>query len=156
MIGRARPCRRRRWFASCRPRLDLGPLEHDANDLTFELGRARHQCHDTSAGREFAGLPDGRALGVAEVVQAVDELPVSQRLTAAQLERPREHAGKGGGALAVQACVDQVREPDVVVRGEAAEDDRRDGKRECHQTHPALAPGGDDPDGETFAFRFRS
>ena len=66
------------------------------------------------------------ALRVAEVVQPIDQLPLGQRLAAAQLERPREDARKHRVALAVQARVDQPREADVVVGGGEAQDDRRE------------------------------
>ena len=69
------------------------------------------------ADRELAGLLDRVALRVAEIVQPIDQLPLGQRLAAAQLERPREDARQHAVALAVQPRVDQAREADVVVAG---------------------------------------
>ena len=63
-----------------------------------------------AADRELAGLLGLGALGVAEVVEPVDELPRRQRLAAADLERRREDARIGALELAVQPRVDQPRE----------------------------------------------
>ena len=68
------------------------------------------QDDGAAADGELAGLLDARALGVAEVVQPIDELLLGERLAAAQLERPREDARQHAIALAVQARVDQPAE----------------------------------------------
>jgi hypothetical protein len=67
------PCRRRR----------IGePLEADLDDLPLELRRPRDDRHGAADDRELAGLLRLRALGVAEIVQTIDELLVSERLAA--------------------------------------------------------------------------
>ncbi len=91
-------------------------LKDDAHDLALELGTARHDRDRAAADRELTGLVRARALRVADVVQAIDELPFRERLAAPQFQGPCEHARQDAVALAVEPAVDEVREADVVVR----------------------------------------
>ena len=100
-------------------------MKDDADHLFLELGRARVDRDRAAADGELARLLRLIAMRIAEVVQPIDQLPFGERLSAAQLERPRQDARKHRLAFAVQARVDQVREPHVVVRRDEAEDDRR-------------------------------
>ena len=75
-------------------------------------------CADTA--NSPAPLGRGRSR-VAEVVEPIDQLPLAERLPAAQFHRPRVDARQHPLALAVQPRVDQAREPDVVVAEERRE-----------------------------------
>src|SRR6185436_15130066 len=122
-------------------------LKHHADDLALgRLRNPREERHRALADRELARLLDLRPLRVPEVVQAIDELPFSHRLTAAQLERTREDSRKYALALAVEMGVEQAREADVVVAGREEEQDGRDGERRRSQPYPAMPPGACDPD----------
>ena len=74
--------------------------------------------------RELSGLLGPVALCVAEVVEPLDELARRQRLPAAHLEGTGKHARIRALELAMQPGVDQARELDVVIGGDA---DRRAG-----------------------------
>jgi hypothetical protein len=75
--------------------------------LALQFRHARHDGDRAGTDRELARLLQMIAVGVAELVQPIDELLFRHPLSASQLERPREHAREHGGALAVQARVDQ-------------------------------------------------
>jgi hypothetical protein len=81
---------------------------------------------------------------VAEIVQAIDELTLGERLPAAQLERPRENAREDGLVLAVKPCVDEVGEADVRVGGEETDENAWNRERERGEAHPTLAPQSGD------------
>src|SRR5262249_56651751 len=80
------------------------------------------------------------------VVEAVDQLSVAERLTAPQLERPREHTREDGLAFAVEPLVDEPREADVVIAGEKEGDNERHRQYRGRPAHPSLAPDSSDTD----------
>ena len=67
--------------------------------------------------REFAGLIGFRALGIAKIVQSIDELLGAQRLANAELERPRKDSRQHSRVLAVELRVEKPSELHVVVGG---------------------------------------
>ena len=115
-------------------------LKDDADDLLFELRRARVDRDGAAADGELARLLELFPVRIAEVVEPVDELPLGERLAAAQLERTRENAREHRFALAVQPRVDQVCEADVVIGRDEAEHDGRYRRGERGETHPPLPP----------------
>ncbi len=142
-IGHAR----RRRFLAFGHRLRIGrTLKHDADRVSLQLGDARHDRDRALADRELAGLLQPIAMGVAELVEPIDQLLLGHRLAAAQLERPRQHAREHRRSLAVQARVDQPREAHVVVAGDDAEEEGGDGERDGTDPNPAFPPEPDDAD----------
>src|SRR4029450_10293856 len=89
---------------------------------------------------ELAGVADGRALRVAEIVQPVDQLAIGERLSAPQLQRPREDARAHRLALSVEAGVDELGEARVVVTGDEEGEDERNRERQRRQPDPPFAP----------------
>jgi hypothetical protein len=69
---------------------------------------ARDQDDGVAADGEFAFLLDTAALGVAEVVEPIDELLLAEGLPAIQLQRPRIDPRQHALAFPVQALVDAL------------------------------------------------
>ena len=86
------------------------------------------------------GSLDLRHLRVAEVVQPIDQLPVGQRLSRSELERPGEDAGKRPRPLAVQPGVDDARQGDVVVGHHPEQDAGRPGEPHGDVPQPPPTP----------------
>ena len=99
-----------RFLGLCRPH-----AEDDADGLALPVAVARDEDDGIAADRELAGLPGLGAVGIAKLVQPVDQLAGRHRLTAPDLERPREHARVDPLHLPVQPGVDHPGEDDVVV-----------------------------------------
>ena len=78
-------------------------------------------------------------MGVAEIVEPIDQLTFRQRLPTPQLERPGVDAREDALALAVEAGIEQACEADVVVAGREEEENDRDGKRRASSTAPSGA-----------------
>ncbi len=111
----------------------LGLLEVDAHQPALG-GAVPGQQHDgAAADGELAGLLDARALRVAKVVEAVDQLVIAKRLSLVQLERPRVDAGQHAIALAVQARVDLSAEghPPVAEHADGDHAAEQDHQRQC-------------------------
>ena len=144
-IGRTRRRRPPRGAAHVRSRR---PLKDDADRLALELRSARQNRDASLAEGEFARLLQLRPLCVSKIIESIDQLSIGQRLAAAQLERPREHARKHRVALAVQPRVDQAREADVVVAGDEPQNDERNRSGERGVPHPALPPENPDEKNE--------
>src|SRR4051794_6488795 len=89
------------------------PLEDDADDLPFQFGRARHDRDRAVADGELARFLDMVAMRIAEIVEAVDQLALGERLAPAQLERTREDPWKHRLAFAVQPRINEMREADI-------------------------------------------
>ena len=126
----------------------LRPLaaEHDAHLLLLEVAVLRHDHQGVAADRELAAVRRCRAVRVAEVVEAVDELVRRQRLAAVQLERTGEDARVDPLHLAVNARVDHPGEQDVVVAHDRRQDDERAGEADKREELPAtLAASADGP-----------
>jgi hypothetical protein len=121
--------------------------KHDAHRAAFEFSAPRHDRDVAAADHELPGLLEHRPLRVAEVVEAIDELRLGQRLAAAQLQRPGEHLRKYRRALAVQPRIEQPRKADVVIADGETEQHDRDSQREGGQPDPAKLPPGTEPHG---------
>ena len=89
-----------------RRRLGRRLLEVHAHQAALGRAVSRRQHDGAAADGKLAGFVDPRALRVAQIVEAIDELVVAQRLAPVQLERARVDAGQHAIALAVQARVD--------------------------------------------------
>src|ERR1700737_4729564 len=89
-----------------RPNLGCRALKDNADNLSFQFGGPRFDCDRAVADRKFSWVLNLRPLSVPEVVQAIDELAVRERLAASDLERTREHARKDAVPFAVQPRID--------------------------------------------------
>ncbi len=93
----ARPLERLDDERSARIRLALRGrrrrIEDHADDLAVGLAAADHHRDGVAADREFTGPLDGGALRVAEIVEAVDQLPIGEALSAVQFERRAKMRG---------------------------------------------------------------
>src|SRR5262249_12995395 len=127
-------------------RLSRRALKDDADDLPLELVAARQNGDSARTDGKLARLLERRALRVAEIVESIDELPIAQRLTAPELQRPCVDARQHGLTFTVQALVDQSREPDVVVAGDKKSNNERDGEGSRSPPHPSTTPDGCDAD----------
>ena len=108
-----------------------GPAaEHQADDLALMVSLPRNDHHRVPADRELARLLAARTMGVAEVVEPIDELPLGERLPAMQLERAREDARIGPRHLPAHAGVDHPGEDHPVVGHHRAQQDERDAEAE--------------------------
>ena len=110
----------------------LAHHERDPQPLPAARAFSRNDEDRVLADREFAGLFGAGAVGVAQVVQPVDQLLRRDRLAASDFKGAAEDARVGPGELAMQPRVDHARELDVVEdrdrredQEEAAEDDQR-------------------------------
>ncbi len=114
-----------RFLGLCRPH-----AEDDADGLSLAVAVARDEDDGVAADRELAGLPGLGAVGIAELVQPVDELARRHRLAPPDLERPREHARVDPLHVPVNPGVDHPREDDVVVAEHAQEHHERPRQRD--------------------------
>src|SRR6185503_305945 len=73
---------------------------------------------------EFAGGFGGAALGIAEVVEADDQLLLAERLSLTKDDGSRIHARQRALALTVDTGIDEPGERDVVIGQRAAGEDR--------------------------------
>jgi hypothetical protein len=146
--------RRRRLARGHRPRRRR-LLEHHADRPALELGHPRHDRDRAGADRELAGLLEAIAVRVAELVEPIDQLLLGHRLTAAQLERPRQDAREHRRPLAVEPVVDHFREPHVVIRGDGQQQDGGDGENRRGDPHPAFSPDRGDTNREAGPGRVR-
>ncbi len=131
------------------------PLKNNLDELPVELRASRHQRDSAGAHGEFTGTLRRRPLGVAKIIQAIDQLPIGQRLPASQFERPCQDARQGGLAFAVKPLVDQPREADVIVGGEKTANHQRNRQGKRRHPHPALSPDADDANLQPCYGRFR-
>ncbi len=89
--------------------------EDDPDGLPLPIAVSRDEHDGIASDRELAGLPGLGTIGIAELVQPVDELPRRHGLTPPHLERPREHARVHALHIPVQPGVDHSGKHDVVV-----------------------------------------
>ena len=80
--------------------------KRDADHPAGQFGGAPPDGDRGTADGELAGLGRLVPLGVAEIVQPIDELTLGERLTAPQFERAGEDARQHALALAVQPLID--------------------------------------------------
>ena len=119
-------------------------LEDDAHHLAGAIAPPGDQRDGAPADGELAGPLDARPVRVPEIVQAVDELAIGERLPAVQLEGTREHARQHAIALAREARLDLPREGGVVVR-ERRDEHPRDRRQQDPRIDQPLAPAHRDP-----------
>ncbi len=105
--------RRHPRAASCRH-----GRKRDTDDLAAVRSAAGNQRHPVRDSGELSGLRGLRALSVAELIQAGDEIRLGQRLSAAELDGTGVHAWDDPLPLAMQAIVDHARIRDVKVAGD--------------------------------------
>ena len=123
--------------------------EHDADGLALPIAVPRDEHDGVASDREFAWLPGLGSIGVAKLVQPVDELPRRYGLAPADLEGTREHARVDPLHVPLQPRVDHAREDDVVVAEHAQKhhersrqsDERVELPSPPEELHGAL-PGG--------------
>ena len=99
--------------------------KHDADGLALAIAVPRDEDDGIAPDRELAGLPGLGAVGIAELVQPVDELARRHGLAAPDVERPREHARIDPLHVPVEPGVDHPGEHDVVVAEHPEEDHER-------------------------------
>ena len=111
-------------------------------------GRAagpRSERHRGAVDGEHPGPVGPPALGVADVVQAGDELGGADRLAGIEGQRPRVDSRDDAVALAGEAGIDEPGERDVVVAGDGrtgdADDGERDGERPEQSASLQRPPG---------------
>ncbi|MGC4084080.1 MAG: hypothetical protein QM736_18710 [Vicinamibacterales bacterium] len=127
---------RRRWRRHLERHLDAAPLE---------LRGSRRDDDLIVGDRELARLGDAGPLGVADVVQPIDQLPFAQRLPRVDFERTREDAREHALPFAVQLPIDQAAERDVVITGDGREEDERDRDDKCGDADPPASQERDAP-----------
>jgi hypothetical protein len=111
---------------------------------------ARLDRDDAGLAHELAWLLEHPALGVPEVVQPVDELPLGERLATPELEGPSKDTRQHALAGALQALIDQPGERYVVVACGEGDEHRRNRDRESSEAHPLVAPGGPEANPQAF------
>jgi hypothetical protein len=121
----------------------LGPLaaKRHAHLLILEVSVLGYDQERVTPDGELAAQRCLGTVGVAEVVEAIDELVGGQGLAAMELERPGEHPRVDTLHLPVDARVDHAGEQHVVVTQDRRKDDQRSGEPHQREELPAtLAP----------------
>ena len=114
----------------------------DPQELAFAVAVLRHHQHRIAAHGELPGLFRPWTMGIAEVVQPVDDLARRQRLAPPQLERAGEDPGIGALHFAVQPRVDHPGKADVEIASDDRQDQERDPETEKDVELPAPPASG--------------
>jgi hypothetical protein len=128
----------------CR-RLDVfGPAraERDPDELSLAVAVPRNHQHGVPSDGELTRLFRSAPMGIAEVVEPVDDVGRRQGQPAPQLERPGIHPRIGALHFAVEPCVDHPGKADVEVPGHGHEDQKRDPETHKDVELPAPAAPG--------------